>query len=121
MLVVEDSHAAFEILRRALAAGGRYSVEYFCRNGEKLLELYEQHHPDIVAMDIILAGTNGIDLTRTLLKAYPEARVVMVTSMSYQEIRDSAAEAGAVGYVQKPYRPEQVIRAFDEALAVDLS
>ena len=117
VLVVEDSRAAFEILRHELAADGRYSAEYYCHNGENLLELYEQHHPDIVAMDIIMPEANGIDLTRALVQAHPEARVVMVTSMSYQEIRDSAEEAGAVGYVQKPYHPEQVISAFDQALA----
>ena len=117
ILVVEDSRAAFEILRRTLLASGKYSADYFCRNGDNLMAMYEQHRPDLVVMDIVLEGTDGIDLTRDLMKIHPEARVVMITSLSYQEVYDSAMAAGALGFITKPYRPEQVISAFDRALA----
>ena len=116
VLVVEDSRAACEILRRTLSGSDRYRVEYFCKNGDKLLEEYGLHKPDIVVMDIILAGLNGIEMTRRLKAAYPEARVVVITSISYQELRDEASEAGVVAYIQKPFSLEQVIQAFDTAL-----
>ena len=116
VLVVEDSRAAFEILRHTLAGNDKYRVEYFCKNGDKLLEEYELHKPDIVVMDIILAGLNGIEITRRLKAVYPEARVVIITSISYQELWNEAFEAGAMAYIQKPYHLEQVIQAFDAAL-----
>ena len=116
ILVVEDSHLSFELLRRALAFNDDYSAEFFCKNAENLIAVYEECRPDIVVMDIVMEGVNGIDMTRMLKEAHPEAKVVMLTSLSYQEVRESAMSAGAASYIQKPFRPEQVIRAFDEAL-----
>ena len=116
ILVVEDSRLTFELLRRALAPSQRYSVEFFCKNAENLMEVYEQNRPDIVVMDIVMEETSGIDLTRTLVKAHPEARVVILSSLSFQEVQDMAAQAGAVGYIHKPFVAEDVIRAFDRAL-----
>jgi len=117
VLVVEDSRLTFELLRRALAGNETYSVEYFCRNAENLMEVYAQHRPDLVVMDIVMEGVNGIDVTRQLKEAHPEARIVVLSSLSYHEVKESALGAGAVGYIEKPFRPEQLIHAFDEALA----
>ena len=116
ILVVEDSHLTFELLRRALASSTEYRVEHFCKNAENLIEVYEQHRPDIVVMDIVMEGVNGIDMTRKLREVHPEARVVMLTSLSYQEVQENAMAAGAVGYIHKPFRPEQVVSVFDKAL-----
>jgi len=117
ILVVEDSHLTYELLRRALAGNNTYSVEHFCKNAENLMEVYEQHRPDLVVMDIVMEGANGIDMTRQLVAAHSEARVVVLSSLSYHEVKDMANAAGAVGYIQKPFRPQQVIDAFDRALA----
>ncbi|MBQ3078260.1 MAG: response regulator [Clostridia bacterium] len=117
ILVVEDSRLTFELLRRALAGHETYRVELFCKNGEGLLELYQQHRPDLVVMDIVMEGASGIEMTKKLVAAYPEARVVMLTSLSYQEVKENATQAGAVGYIQKPFKAEQVIRVFDQALS----
>jgi len=116
ILVVEDSRVAFEILRRAFEGNEKYSVEIFCRNGENLLKTYEEKCPDLVVMDIVMENANGVELTRTLTSAHPEARVVVISCLFYQEIIDSAIEAGAVGYIHKPFRPEQVVEVFDKAL-----
>ena len=116
VLVVEDSQMSFAFIRRMLASGTEYSAEYFSKNAENLLEIYEHYRPDIVAMDIVMEGVNGIEMTRMLTKAHPEARVVMLTSMAYQEIQDDAMNAGAIGYIRKPLRLDQMVSAFDKAM-----
>lgn len=116
ILVVEDSRLTFELLRRALASSTQYSVELFCKNAENLIQVYEQHRPDLVLMDIVMEGVSGIDMTRMLIKAHPEARVVMLTSLSYQEVRDNAMAAGAVGYIHKPFHAEQLVSVLDQAM-----
>jgi len=113
VLVVDDSHVSYEILKRSLASSGRYSADFFCRNGESLLETYAQHRPDIVTMDIVMADKNGIELTRQLKEAYPDACVVIVSALSYPEVVDEAMEAGVVGYIQKPIQAEEIIKVFD--------
>ena len=116
ILVVEDSRLTFVLLQRALASSDRYRAEFFCKNAENLLEVYEQHRPDIVVMDIVMEGANGIEMTRMLKQAHPEARVVILSSLSFQEVQDMASSAGAVGYIHKPFVAEDMIRAFDRAL-----
>lgn len=116
LLVVDDSRVAFEILSHALANSEKYRVEYFCRNGEKLFETYEKQRPDIVIMDIVMCGMDGIDLTRQLKTAYPEACVVIVTAMGYPDMQHEAAQAGADGFVQKPIQSGELISTLDRIL-----
>ena len=113
VLVVDDSHVSYEILKKSLASSGRYRVDFFCRNGENLLETYAQHRPDIVTMDIVMADVNGLELTRKLKEVYPDACVVIVSALSYPEVRDEAMNTGAAAYIQKPIQAEEIIKVLD--------
>jgi len=88
ILVVEDSRLTFELLRRALASSPQYSVEFFCKNAENLMEVYEQNRPDIVVMDIVMEGVNGIDMTRELMAYAGESNIRLVRAKSNMIIED---------------------------------
>ena len=113
VLVVDDSPVAYEILKKSLASTGRYRADFFCKNGENLLETYGQYQPDIVSMDIVMADVNGLELTRKLKETYPDACVVIVSALSYPEVEDEAMNTGAVAYIQKPIQTEEIIKVFD--------
>ena len=112
-MVVDDSPVAYEILKKSLASTGRYRADFFCKNGENLLETYGQYQPDIVSMDIVMADVNGLELTRKLKETYPDACVVIVSALSYPEVEDEAMNTGAVAYIQKPIQTEEIIKVFD--------
>ncbi|HKV41288.1 MAG TPA: response regulator transcription factor [Blastocatellia bacterium] len=99
VLVVED----YEPMRRTI----RSFIEDFaqsvleCSNGAEAVAQYSEHRPDWVLMDIKMGDVDGLAATRQIVAAFPDARVVMVTSYDEQGLRDEAHLAGACGYVLK--------------------
>jgi DNA-binding NarL/FixJ family response regulator len=71
------------------------------------------HRPDVVVMDIRLAGDSGIDACREITLALPEAKVIMLTSYAEDEMLFAAIRAGATGYVLKQAGGQDVIRALN--------
>ena len=72
-----------------------------CDNGAEVCALYAAQQPDWVLMDIELPGQDGINATRQLKAAWPEANILIVTSYDEPALRQAAQEAGACGYVLK--------------------
>jgi DNA-binding NarL/FixJ family response regulator len=70
-------------------------------DGAEALEAYRTHRPDWVLMDFRMREVNGLEATREIKAAFPEARVLIVTNYDDAELRASALEAGACGYVLK--------------------
>ena len=99
VLLVEDHAPMRATLRLWLADLVAPITE--CDNGLQVGACYERERPDWVLMDIELPGQDGITATRALLARDPAARVVIVTSYDDADMRQSAAAAGAYGYVLK--------------------
>ena len=73
--------------------------------------------PDLVTMDIIMRGMDGLDAAEIILKRDPDARIVMISSLAYGDTFDRAKAIGAKGFVEKPFHQEQLVRVFEEALS----
>jgi len=67
---------------------------------------YERISPDMVLMDITMPQMEGIEAAERIVRSHPEARVVMVSSVGYQENIVAALQKGARHFVQKPVKPE---------------
>lgn len=116
VMVVDDSRIQ-ELQIRNLLKDTDYEVVAYCRNGEEALDSYGKVTPDVVTMDIIMPGMDGLETTRALLEDYPEAKVVMVSSLAYDETYDEAQELGAKGFLSKPFSQKQLLETLDRALA----
>lgn len=99
ILIVEDN----EQMRRMVKTLVKDLVEcvFECGEGAGALLAYAQHHPDWVLMDIDLPEADGITVTRQIVAAHPEARVMMVTNYDDTDLREAARSAGACAYVVK--------------------
>ena len=84
-------------------------------DGEEAVAMVTELEPDIVLMDVSMPGMDGMEATRRLLKARPETRVVMLTSFSGHERIKTALDSGAVGYVLKDARIEELVKAIRSA------
>jgi len=73
--------------------------------------------PDIVLMDIIMPKMGGIEATRRILRQYPKARILMISSVGYQENISAALQSGAQHFLQKPIKPEALCEAIQLMLA----
>ena len=99
VLIVEDSQAMRRAIKSFIEDLARQILE--CADGAQALDCYTTHRPDWVLMDIKMKGVDGLAATRQIKAAFPEARIVMVTSFDEQSLRDEARLAGASGYVLK--------------------
>ena len=99
ILIADDSPRMRETIRMMLVDTGLDFVE--CADGTEVLELYREHKPDWVLMDIRMGTMDGIAATREVTSAFPSARVIIVTNYNDVFLRAEAEEAGAVGYVLK--------------------
>ena len=70
-------------------------------NGEEAIELYRQHKPDVVLMDLRMPVMNGLTAIRAILREFPDARVIALTTYEGDEDIHSALSVGARGYLIK--------------------
>lgn len=116
IMVVDDSRVLKLQLMKVLE-GSDYEVVCYCQSGEEALEQYDQVNPDLVTMDIIMPGMDGLETARALLDEHPEAKVLMVSSLAYDDTFSEAEKIGTKGFITKPFKKEQVLEAFDKVLA----
>jgi two-component system, chemotaxis family, protein-glutamate methylesterase/glutaminase len=104
ILVVEDSVTQREIFRRLFTADGAFTVVAEAATGEEAVRLVQQHHPDVVLMDIHMPGMGGIAATREIMRVCPVPIVVASATLRKQDINLAmkAIEAGAVSVIEKP-------------------
>jgi two-component system chemotaxis response regulator CheY len=104
-LVVDDSVFARKNLARMIEGfGGQLAGE--AGDGCTAITEYDRSQPDIVLMDITMPQMEGIEAADRIVRQHPEARVVMVSSVGYQENIVAALQKGARHFVQKPVKPE---------------
>jgi len=82
--------------------------------GPRALELYRQHRPDVVLMDLRLRGESGARLTSTLRAEFPDARVLVISNYDGDEDIHQALAAGALGYLFKSVVEDELVDAIRE-------
>ena len=114
-MVVDDSRLVKVQLEDVLS-GTDYEIAAHCRSGEEAIAQYAAVGPDLVTMDIIMQGMDGLDAAEIILRDHPDARIVMVSSLAYKDTFDRAKAIGARGFVDKPFHQEQLLKVFEQAL-----
>ena len=99
-ILIVDDHAEMRQLIRSMLSDLASEVNE-CTDGSQALAAYREHIPDWVLMDIRMKELDGIDATRQLRAAFPEARVIIISEMGNAAYRKAAQEAGACAYVLK--------------------
>ena len=115
ILIVDDSSFARSMLNEIFIKNG-YEVAGEAANGSEALEKYGLLKPDLVTMDIAMPGLDGIEALKEIIRIYPEAKVVMISSVHSKEIVKTILLAGATDYVIKPFTKERLLKAIDKAL-----
>ena len=104
-LLVDDSIFARKNLARMIESfGGQVAGE--AGDGCTAITEYSRTQPDIVLMDITMPQMEGIEAAERIVRQAPDARIVMVSSVGYQENIVAALQRGARHFVQKPVKAE---------------
>lgn len=86
-------------------------------SGEAALDLCRRLKPDVVLMDLLMPGMNGVEATRAIRRACPETQVIALTSYREQDLVQEVLEAGAVGYLLKNVSADDLAEAIRAAHA----
>lgn len=114
-VLLADDHDLFRAgLRVLLQDLGGFEVVAEAGDGRDALRLVGEHRPDVVLMDLMMPGLNGLEATARVAREFPGVRVLVLSMNAAEEFVLPAVRAGASGYVLKNARPaelEQAIRA----------
>lgn len=116
VMVVDDSRV-LEIMVKGLLEDSEFEVVAYCKNGEEAIAMYGDVQPDVVTMDIIMPGLDGLETARAILEDDPNARIVMVSSLAYDDTLNEADEIGAKAFVYKPFDRDTLLEALSKAVA----
>lgn len=106
VLVVDDDLALAEMLGIVLRGEGFEPV--FCSDGSQALRVFRESRPDIVLLDLMLPGKDGVDVCR-LIRAESGTPIVMLTAKSDTVDVVVGLEAGADDYIVKPFKPKELV------------
>jgi two-component system, chemotaxis family, chemotaxis protein CheY len=106
-LIVDDSVFARKNLTKMVESfGGKVAAE--AGDGCTAITEYDRVQPDIVLMDITMPQMEGIEAAERIIRQHPQARIIMVSSVGYQENIVASLQKGARHFVQKPVKAEQL-------------
>ncbi len=101
VLIVDDQRTFGEALEVALGKEKDLRVVDVVTDGPSAVEAVSEHRPDVVLMDVSMPGMNGIEATRRILEADPEAHVVVISGYEDELLLARAVQAGASGLLRK--------------------
>jgi len=116
VIICDDDPLVRRLVRDALQLAG-ITVIAEASNGREALELTRFYHPDVVLMDVVMPGMDGVEATRRITTEVPETRVVMLTGSEDDELALMGLRAGAVGYLTKDISVPAIPRALRGAHA----
>ena len=100
-VVVADDETHVRTLMRSLLRKMAYDVVGEASDGKKAVEVFRDKRPDILLLDLNMPFQNGIDTLCQIKKEFPEAMVIMLTSVADRESVEKAISMGAVNYIRK--------------------
>lgn len=101
LLIVDDSAWMARAMQMALEQQG-HTVLAVGRDGREGIELYHQHRPDVVLLDITMPNMDGRECLETIRKLDDDAKVVMVSAVKEKGIVEECLSLGAIAYLEKP-------------------
>jgi two-component system chemotaxis response regulator CheY len=107
VLIVDDSMLMRKMVGDSLSDDG-WEVAGEASNGEQAVQQYCRLKPDVVTLDIVMPGTDGLYALEHIMLFDPEAKVVVVSALNQTKLISEAIRKGAQDFIAKPFLPEQL-------------
>ena len=111
VLIVDDQEIVRRRVREALAKSPHVEIIGEAQNGQAAVGLALELKPDVVLMDVVMPGLNGIEATRQIVDAAPEINVLAHTARVERQTADEMFGAGARGFLAKSGNARELLRA----------
>lgn len=115
--IVDDNSFLIHAIKEKLSFFDDVTIKHSALNGSELLErLEENHHLDLILMDIEMPVLDGIETTQVVKQKYPHIKIIMLTAFDNDENIFNAIKAGADGYLLKEIDPKSLYNGIVETL-----
>jgi NarL family two-component system response regulator LiaR len=114
VLLVDDHTIVRDGIRSLLKTQPDIEVAGEASNGRDALSMAESLRPDVVVMDLVMPGMDGIEAIRLIVDGRPESRILVLTSFSAEDKVFPAIKAGAMGYLLKDCDSEELVLAIHQ-------
>ena len=121
ILIVDDHEVVRKGLRSYLDTLPNYRVIGEASTGEEAIKIVEEYIPDVVLMDLIMPGMDGVETTRRIKKISPRTQVVVLTSFHEDSHIFPALKAGATSYILKDMKMEKLVESLERAVAGEVT
>ncbi len=101
VVIIDDDRLIAVSLKTILEATGSVNVSALGSSGEEAIELYREHRPDVLLIDIRMGGMTGLEAGERILSEFNDAKILFLTTFSDDEYIAKALEIGAKGYILK--------------------
>jgi DNA-binding response OmpR family regulator len=115
ILLIDDADFIRFKLKRVLEKQGFTVVD--AENGEKGIEVFKKESPDLVILDSIMPGIQGIDVLRELKKLNEKVKVFVVSNIENKNFIMKLKEIGALAFFKKPFDEEKLLKDIDDVLS----
>jgi two-component system chemotaxis response regulator CheY len=102
------------VLKNILEAGGHKVLE--AKDAREALQMFKKFGADVVTMDIVMPGTDGIETVRKLKEADEKVKIIMVSALGHQKTVMRALEAGAMDFIMKPFTSDDVLESVNAVI-----
>lgn len=116
VLIVDDAAIVRAVVRRVLTADHRFEVVGEAANGQAAIDAATAHCPDLVLLDLAMPEMDGLEAMPHIAAASPNARVIVLSAFSHDQMATAAIEAGAVAYLEKRHLATNLIPRIAAAL-----
>lgn len=115
-MIVEDEKITNELLSSTFK--NFFSDVYSCFNGEEALETYNKKQPDVVFVDIVMAGMDGIELSRKIRQINPTQIIIVISASNDIEKISESIEVGVNSFIQKPIDTKKIIELLTSVVSM---
>lgn len=115
-MIVEDEKVTNELLSSTFK--NFFSDVYSCFNGDEALNTYNMVKPDVVFVDIVMAGMDGIELSRKLREINPTQIIIVISASNDIEKISESIEVGVNSFIQKPIDTKKIIELLTSVTAM---
>lgn len=115
VLIVDDSGYMRQVIRRHLESKG-FEVAGEATDGNEVVEMATTLQPDLITMDLSMKNLGGIEATKLVKQAVPNAKVIVVSALGESRFIKEAVAAGAHDFIIKPFTEDRLISSVKSAL-----